>query len=195
MRILLTLFFMVFAGYASAGSLARIETYLNTLASAQADFRQYNADGSESHGRLALLRPGRIRFDYADPDTSVVLAAAGALYIYDRAGDPQPEVYPLSRTPFDFLLQRQLDLKTPGLVQSVKPLDGGRILLRAGVPDAPDSGTLDLVFNQSPMQLIAWVLRTEDGSTTLVELDNLVENPELDSHQFTRESITPELGR
>lgn len=195
MRGFLILLLIILGSAASANSLTRIEAYLNQLETLQADFRQYNADGSQSTGQLRLLRPGRIRFDYTAPDAAIVLATAGALYIYDGAGDAQPEVYPLSRTPFDFLLRRKLDLQSPGIVQNIKSLDGGRVLLRAAVPDDPDAGSLDLIFDQTPLRLIAWVLRSGDGGTTLVELDNLDENPPLDPQQFTRESITPQIGR
>ena len=55
-------------------SLDQISTYLNSFTTAQATFRQRNADGSVSTGRLFLKRPGRARFEYDPPNDALVLA-------------------------------------------------------------------------------------------------------------------------
>ena len=64
-------------------SLDAISSYINGLKTAEAEFRQINADGSTSSGRVLIERPGRMRFEYAPPDLTLVLASAGQVAIFD----------------------------------------------------------------------------------------------------------------
>ena len=54
--------------------LTRVESYLNGIKSLDAKFVQIAPDGSLSDGKLYLLRPGRIRFEYAPPSPILVVA-------------------------------------------------------------------------------------------------------------------------
>ncbi|NDW60391.1 outer membrane lipoprotein carrier protein LolA, partial [Yangia sp. PrR004] len=47
-------------------SLNEISAYLNSFATAQADFTQVNDDGSLTTGQLYLRSPGKVRFEYAN---------------------------------------------------------------------------------------------------------------------------------
>ena len=60
-------------------SLGDLSAYLNGLTTVETEFTQVNADGSISTGKLIIKRPGRVRFEYAPPDESLVLASAGAV--------------------------------------------------------------------------------------------------------------------
>ena len=60
--------------------LADLSAYLNGLTTAETDFTQINADGTIATGKLFIQRPGRVRFEYAPPDKSLVLASGCLLY-------------------------------------------------------------------------------------------------------------------
>ncbi len=91
-------------------SLSEISNYLNKLTTAEAEFTQINADGSIGTGRLIIKRPGRVRFEYAPPDKSLVLASGGQVAIFDPKSNQPPEQYPLKRTPLNLILAANIDL-------------------------------------------------------------------------------------
>ena len=72
-------------------SLNAISGYLNKLTTAEAEFTQVNADGSIGTGKLFIKRPGRVRFEYAKPDRSLVMASAGNVAIFDNKSNQPPE--------------------------------------------------------------------------------------------------------
>ena len=71
--------------------LPALSAYLNDLTTAETDFTQINADGSIATGKLYIKRSGRVRFEYAPPDRSLVLASAGSVAIFDAKSNWPPE--------------------------------------------------------------------------------------------------------
>jgi len=78
------------AGAAQASNgLATLENYLRGLTSFSADFRQItlSADGrrdSEATGRFYLLRPGRFRWEYRQPNAQLIVADGRRVYVHDQ---------------------------------------------------------------------------------------------------------------
>ena len=110
-------------------SLNEISAYLNSFATAQADFTQVNDDGSLSTGQLYLRRPGKVRFEYAN-NGGLVLAEAGTVAIMDPKSNQPPETYPLSRTPLSIILARSVNLARANMVVG-HGFDGVSTIVRA----------------------------------------------------------------
>ena len=91
-------------------SLDALSGFLNQLQSAKGDFTQINGDGTISTGQIFLKRPGRIRFEYAAPDNTLVMAGGGQVAIFDGKSNTGPEQYPLRRTPLSLILDRNVNL-------------------------------------------------------------------------------------
>ncbi|MFZ0097990.1 MAG: outer membrane lipoprotein carrier protein LolA, partial [Gemmobacter sp.] len=104
------LFALALPAQAQKLSLATISNYLNSLTTAEADFRQINSDGSVSKGKLFIKRPNRVRFEYAPPDRNLVLASGGQVAVFDGKSNQPPEQYPLKRTPLNLILGQNIDL-------------------------------------------------------------------------------------
>jgi len=152
-------------------SLAEISRYLNSLTSASTEFTQQNADGSSSAGRLLIHRPGRMRFEYAGDDT-LVLASGGQVAIFDAKSNQPPEQYPLSRTPLNLILARNVDLTRAQMVVGHGETQG-MTTVTAQDPERPEIGTITLFFSPSPLRLEQWVVTDETGGQTLVRLGGL----------------------
>jgi len=103
-------------GWADKLSLPVLSKYLNGLTTVQAQFTQINPDGTLSTGKILIKRPGKIRFEYDPPNNALVMASAGALAIFDPKGNPQPESYPLNKTPLGLLLDKNIDLQRANMV-------------------------------------------------------------------------------
>src|SRR6202158_1623121 len=74
---------------ASATPAAELEKCLSGLASWTADFEQTIDDGHgnvmrSAAGRLYLQRPGKFRWDYAQPSEQLVLADGKQIWFYDK---------------------------------------------------------------------------------------------------------------
>ncbi|MFN3970345.1 MAG: LolA family protein [Gemmobacter sp.] len=147
--------------------LADLSRYLNALTTAEADFTQINGDGTISSGRLFIHRPGRARFEYAPPDRTLVMAGGGEVAIFDAKSDGPPESYPLSRTPLNLILAQNVNLGRARMVVGHREVQG-TTRVRAQDPDNPDYGSIELVFTANPTELRQWIIRSDNGETTVI---------------------------
>ncbi|MFT4150028.1 MAG: outer membrane lipoprotein carrier protein LolA [Paracoccaceae bacterium] len=153
-------------------SLGALSKYLNGLTTVQTDFTQVNADGSVTTGKLMISRPGKVRFEYAPPDKSLVLAEAGSVAIFDAKSNQPPEQYPLAKTPLSIILARNVDLGRAKMVVGHRQ-DGTSTRVTAQDPDHPEYGTIELVFTDDPVTLRQWVITDDMGQQTTVVLGEL----------------------
>lgn len=156
---------------AEAISLNTLSAYLQAMKTAKADFTQISDDGTIMTGQLTLKRPWKIRFEYNN-DKTLVLASALAVAIFDPKGSPQPETYPLKRTPLKLILDRNIDLAKDNMVVG-HSYDGTATKVIAQDPEHPELGTLELVFTDNPVQLRQWVVNDDAGNATTVILGAL----------------------
>jgi outer membrane lipoprotein-sorting protein len=164
--------------------LAQLSAYLNALTTAEAEFTQINADGSISTGRLFIKRPGRVRFEYAPPDKSLVMAGGGQVAIFDAKSNQPPEQYPLKRTPLNLILARNVDLNNAKMVVGhYEAQDTTRVV--AQDPENPEYGTIELVFSNDPVALTSWVITDDMGNKTDIILDRMVTGMELPPSLFS----------
>ncbi len=147
--------------------LAELSRYLNSLTTAEADFTQVNADGTISTGRVFIRRPGRVRFEYAAPDRTLVMAGGGQVAIFDAKSNQPPEQYPLRRTPLNLILAERVDLGRARMVVGHREVEG-TTRVRAQDPEHPEYGTIELVFTGNPVELRQWIIRDDAGETTVI---------------------------
>lgn len=154
-------------------SLSALSTYLNGLTTAEAEFTQINADGSITTGKLFIKRPGRVRFEYAAPDKSLVMAGGGQVAIFDAKSNQPPEQYPLKRTPLNLILAETVDLGRAKMVVGHGE-DGNTTRVKAQDPEHPEYGTIEMVFTAGPTELRQWVITDDAGGQTTVILGEML---------------------
>ena len=159
-------------GWADKISLPVLSKYLNGLTTVQAQFTQINSDGTLSTGKILIKRPGKIRFEYDPPNNALVMASAGALAIFDPKGNPQPESYPLNKTPLGLLLDKNIDLQRANMVVG-HIYDGTATQVSVQDPEHPERGRMDLVFTGPTPELRQWVVHNENGEQTIVVLNDV----------------------
>ncbi len=170
----------------------RISTYLNALSTLTGSFVQTNPDGTISEGKFFLRKPGLIRFEYAPPNPALVIADGVWVAVIDRASNAGAQRYPLGETPLDLLLRDRVDLAREGAVRSVER-SGGQLRVIALDPDAPERGTLTMVFSDNPLELRQWIVADENDQTTTVVLSEMRRDVEINRSLFSIESA--ELDR
>ena len=162
-----------------------LSRYLNGLRTAEADFTQINGDGSISTGRLYIKRPGRVRFDYAPPDDTLVMAGGGQVAVFDGGSNiAAPEQYPLSQTPLNLILERNVDLARRDMVVG-HGYDGEATTVTAQDPEHPEYGTIELRFTNNPVELRQWVITDSSGQRTTVALGEMETGGNLSARLFS----------
>lgn len=178
--------------FAEAISLNEISRYLNSLTTVEATFTQTNSDGSRVNGRVIIRRPNRMRFEYAPPNESLVLASAGQVAIFDSRSNQPPEQYPLRRTPLNLILARNINLNRARMVVGHHDLGNGITAVIAQDPERPQYGTLQMDFSANPTRLRGWIVTDESGRRTTLRLNELQLGGSYPPSHF---SITAEQNR
>ncbi|WP_170413863.1 LolA family protein [Ruegeria arenilitoris] len=165
--------------------LSQISNYLNGLNTVETTFTQVNDDGSLSTGKLWMQRPGKMRFEYDPPNSAVVLANTGTVQIFDPKSNQPPEQYPLNRTPLSLVLARNVNLGQANMVVA-HDFDGTATVVTAQDPKNPDSGRIELMFTDNPVELRKWVIHDNAGTKTTVLLGQLDTDSSLSRDLFTK---------
>lgn len=173
--------------------LAELSRYLNSLTTAQAEFTQVNADGTIATGTIKISRPGKVRFEYAPPDKSLVLADGQQVAIFDPKSNQPPEVYPLNRTPLSVILAPNVNLGQARMVVAHRE-DGATTKVTAQDPQHPEYGKIEMVFTANPTELRQWVITDDSGSQTTMILGELNKGVRLSSRQFDINEATERRG-
>jgi outer membrane lipoprotein-sorting protein len=153
-------------------SLTQISTYLNSFQTAKGDFTQINEDGSVTTGEILIKRPGRIRFDYAPPDNSLVIAGGSQVAVFDPKSNVPPEQFPLKRTPLNMILAKTVNFGRSNMVVGHRD-DGTATVVKLQDPQHPEYGNIQLKFTSKPVELRQWVITNDAGGETTVILGEL----------------------
>lgn len=173
--------------------LSALSDYLNGLTTAEADFTQVNSDGSISTGKIYINRPGRVRFEYAPPDRSLVIAGGQQVAIFDAKSNQPPEQYPLKRTPLNLILAKDIDLGRAKMVVGHSD-DGTSTRVTAQDPENPEYGTIELVFTSNPVELRQWVITDDLGAQTTVILGEMTKGGKMKASLFDITAETAKRG-
>ena len=162
---------------------ARVSAYLSSLQSLVGNFVQVGPDGSKTKGDFYIQKPGKMRFEYDDPNPIAIVADGQTLVVRDRKLATQ-DVYPLSQTPLRFLLSDRIDLLKDTNVVSVSADDlyisvtieekqaligTSRLMLMVGVKDG---------------QLKQWTVTDPQGYDTTIAVYNLDSSKKVDPGLF-----------
>ncbi len=169
--------------------LSEISRYFNSFTTAQGDFTQINPDGTISTGRIFIRRPGRVRFEYAPPEQSLVIAGGGQVAIFDGRSNQLPNQYPLRRTPLNLILAENVDLSRERMVVD-HFADENTTSVVAQDPEHPEYGTIRLVLSANPTELRQWVITDDTRAETTVILGDLRFGEAISARMF---NITAEI--
>lgn len=153
-------------------TLARAQTYLQGLGSAQGTFVETGAGGQRREGRFWLQRPGRMRFEYTTPEGLVVVADGSNVMRYD----PRLEVFrqvPLGQTPLSTFLARNVRLDQGVRIERVTRMQSGAFAITARDARRPNEGSVILSFSGEPMRLREWTITDAQGARTRTQLTTL----------------------
>ena len=169
--------------------LARISAYLNSISTLEGEFVQVDPDGVLSEGQFYIHRPGRIRFEYRQPNPALVIADGFWVGVVDKRYD-QVNRYPLNETPLNLILKDDIDLANEGAVKRIERSDG-QMRIVAQDPQRRDSGSITMVFANNPLELRQWIVDDTQGRATTVALSSTRANIPAAPENF----VIPESAR
>ena len=156
-------------------ALTRIQSYLNDMTTAEAHFTQASDGGEVATGMFYLSRPGKLRFDYAQPKGDIIVADGSAIYYYD-AKLKESNHTAISATLADFLLRPEISLGVGGKDSDVTVTDfrqeDGVDHVTLTQTDDPGAGSLTVVLTDKPLQIRQWRVIDQQGRPTEVTLQD-----------------------
>ena len=151
-------------------AIARVENYLDSIDSLQAEFEQIGPDGSPSSGDFYLRRPGRLRLEYDPPVPYLYVANGSWLTFWDAELEQRSDV-PLGSTLADFLVREDVSLSGDVTVTGMRVTEN---LIEVELVQSDDrhAGQLTMVFSDRPLRIDRWFIQDGQGQVTQVQLTN-----------------------
>ena len=153
--------------------LDQVISYLNSIETLGADFRQVNHDGSISKGLLYIKKPGRLRMAYASPDTTVVIVNDEFVTILDSKNSGSHQRLSISNNPLRLLLSSKFELNSE---DSIVDFNSKNLKTTIIVSDRKNKnlGTLEIIFNNKPLIFEQWLLTNSLNEKVVVNLSNIL---------------------
>ena len=156
----------------AAEAVDRANAWFNSSPTMVSDFVQIGADGKQTEGQLFVLKPGRLRFEYASPATLEIIADGTSVAVRDRRLATQ-DVYFIGQTPLKFLLKEQIDLARDTRILGVAMDQKSTTISLEDRATFGGVSRLALVFDTQTSALKQWTVIDPQGYETLVTLSNL----------------------
>lgn len=171
-----------------ARDLAAISEYLNSITTLSGEFVQIGGDGVISEGKFFMRRPGRLRFEYARPNPTLVIADGFWVGVADT-NLKTLDRFPLSQTPLYLLLKENVNLQSEGAIRKIERAQG-QLRVSAADPSGNQQGEVVMVFDANPLALRQWIVTDPQGMTTTIALKNTRANAKLNAALFVIEEPT-----
>jgi outer membrane lipoprotein-sorting protein len=176
---LLPLLLLATPALAGPVTLDDVAKSLKATTSLSARFVQTGADGRTLTGRMALARPGKVRFEY--DGAKVLIVGDGRNLSFVDYAVRQVSQWPVRSTPLGILLSDAPDLS--GLAQIVATTEDG-VIVEARDARHPEFGSLSIRFVRSGsapggLALAGWTARDAQGGESMVRLEEVRYNADL----------------
>ncbi len=172
-----------------ADDLTRISDYLNGIETLEGRFIQVASNGVQDQGKFYLRRPGRLRFEYDDPNPITIVADGTWVTLTDRKLKTVDR-YPLGATPLKLLLKKNVNLAKDANIVDVAR-DPGSLSVTAREEDGPAQGELTMVFTDPRLELMQWIITDAQGFTTTVALRDLRRDTKISPSLFVVKDVNP----
>jgi len=161
----------------------RVNNYLSNMQVLSGRFVQVGPDGRRSQGDFYISKPGRVRFEYDDPNPTEVIADGQTLVVRDRRLATQ-DIYPLSETPLRFLLADHVDLMKDTHLLSVYVDDVFVTVVLEEKNGIVGTSRLMIMFSAKDMQLKQWTVTDPQGYDTTIAVYDLDSTKRPDPSMF-----------
>jgi outer membrane lipoprotein-sorting protein len=177
---------------ADLAQLKRVSAYLNTMKNVQGRFLQISASGASDQGTFYLKKPGRVRFEYQQPNTNLVIAD-GSTVAVENSALKTTDRYPLANSPLRLLLGDNIDLTNDSRISAIK-MEQGALSVTARENSGPAQGSITLTFadaGTSGLELRQWEVLDGQGARTAVIISEMRQVAEIPARLFVIQDLSP----
>jgi outer membrane lipoprotein-sorting protein len=195
----LTLIVLAFAGplhaaaigEAEKADLARVSDYLNTMRSVEGRFTQISPGGKSEGGTFYLRKPGRLRFEYDQPNPNLIVADGSTIAV-SNTRLKTTDRYPLTDSPLRLLLSENVNLAADRRISNVRK-EPGQLMVTARQDTGPAQGQITLYFadSGSSLELRQWEVLDAQGLRTMVAISGLKQAANLNPRLFVIQELSP----
>ena len=156
---------------ADRAELDAISAALNATTTLKGQFLQIEPSGTVDEGRFYIFKPGKVRFEYKPPVTTLLVSDGSTVAIANLRLNTVDR-YPLNDTPLRTILSNTIDIRRdPALVGIER--QPGAIVLKLRTSQNRSQANLALVFSEPDHELRQWSVIDDQGLTTTVALRGL----------------------
>ena len=159
-----------------------VSAWFNTVVTLKGLFDQQNQDGTLVGGEFYLRRPGRMRFEYAEPQQLTLLSDGLWVALNDRELE-SVDRYPLRETPLWLILKKHVDLAVDADIVRVER-QGALVGVTVREEEGAAAGVLTLVFAAPRLDLRHWIVEDVQGNRTIVSLRRMEQGMSLSPELF-----------
>lgn len=164
-------------------ALRQIETYLNSIKTLEADFVQTSSNGGTAEGKLYIAKPNKIRMEYDDP-TSVLIVGDGNYIVYNDKELDQVTHIDYDDIPASLILANDIKIDGKNIKASNFYQDAGITSVTLDYKDKGDVGPITLLFSNNPLELKQWKIVDPQNIEVKISLYNSMQDGKLDSNLF-----------
>jgi outer membrane lipoprotein-sorting protein len=177
---------------ADLAQLKRASAYLNAMKSVQGRFLQIAANGASDQGTFYLKKPGRVRFEYQQPNTNLVIADGSTLAV-ENSALKTTDRYPLANSPLRLLLGDNIDLANDSRISAIKT-EQGALSVTAREDSGPAQGSITLTFADAGtggLELRQWEVLDAQGARTAVIVSEMRQVADIPARLFVIQDLSP----
>lgn len=167
---------------AQRSDLVRVSQAMNAIRSMEGNFVQVGPEGQIDQGRFYIEKPGKMRFEYASPNPTLIVSDGRWVAVENRKLNTVDR-YALWTTPLSLILGDDIDLRDKAEIVSVEN-KGDELLVSAREHKSHVNGDLLLVFSEPTLALKQWTVKDAQGLLTTVSINNVKSGVQLDPSLF-----------
>lgn len=171
------------AAVPTAAETKQIEDYLNNIKTLSATFVQTASNGSSAEGKIYIAKPNKIRMEYNDP-TSVLIVGDGSFIVYNDKELDQVTHIDYDDIPATLILANNLKIDGHNLKISDFYSDSGTMIVTLEYPQKPDISPITLTFEKDPFELKQWKIIDPQSVEVTVSIYDSVKDGSLDENLF-----------
>jgi outer membrane lipoprotein-sorting protein len=162
--------------------LERVSEAMNAIHTLQGRFVQIGPEGQLDQGRFYIDKPGRMRFEYALPNPTLIVSDGRWVAVENRTLHTTDR-YALWTTPLNLILGDDIDLRDNTDITGVEQ-QTGELIIRARAHDGQANGAITLVFAEPDLSLRQWTVRDAQGLLTTVSVSDVKKDVAIDPGLF-----------
>src|SRR4026207_721838 len=145
--------------------------YFKSLTTMKGEFTQVSPKGNVSAGVFYISKPGKMRFEYAPPNPFVIVSDGSWVTVKNNAKN-KADQYPLSATPLNLMLAKEVDLLKEAKILGVEE-KSGVFWVTLESKDSLVPGQLVLVYDPESSARQQWIVVDGQGRKTTVNIAKL----------------------